>query len=456
MKYFRWELCTLVLALLLAGCEQGTDHGRIVIWVTGGLHGDFLPHGDCDYGEPQAGGLSRIARALELYRQPEDMLVDLGRFRYPVGISGENRRWRIRANGLLKAMTRLHYDAINVSALDLPPWPPELADQVKGYDLSLLSSNISRDDLIFPSQIFCRRKYARIRIIGITGGQGEFGHWVDAQAKLPGQSDDSSDLTILVADASEEEIKAFCAEAKDLDLILWLNEGEPVAKEIAGVVALGLGDQGNCLGRVEISLAGRVKPLLTRGDVAGWSDGKPYRHHPAREALLSGLTFWRQRPEVRAYLWQVPGELSAEKHAEAQRRQTGQEADQYSELEEIHQDAPTEYVGSKRCLDCHSPAHSRDLARLHLRQQRPEVQDYPVYEKCLSCHATGFDDPAGFLLPWERPDLLQVGCEACHGGSYAHALQGDSPYPPKPEEEVCGGCHRQAAWPVGHPTKLTR
>ncbi|HEX7343379.1 MAG TPA: multiheme c-type cytochrome [bacterium] len=422
--------------------------------MTGGLHGDFLPHGD--YGEPQAGGLSRISRALELYRQPEDVLVDLGRFRHPVGISGESRRWRIRASGFLKAMTRLHYDAINVSVQDLPPWPPELADQVQAYDLPLLSSNISKDDLIFPSQIICRQKSARIRIIGMSGGQGEFGHWVDAQAKLSGESDESSDLAILVADASEEEIAAFCAEAQDLDLILWLNEGEPVAKEIAGVMALGLGDQGNCLGRLEIALAAEMKPRLTRSDAAGWSDGKSFRHHPAREALLSGLSFWRKRLRLRAYLWKIPGELSAEKHAEAQRRQTGQEADQYSELEEIHRGAPTEYAGSKRCLDCHAAEHPRDLARLHLRQQRPEVQDYPVYERCLSCHATGFDDPAGFLLPWERPDLLQVGCEACHGGSYAHALQGEPPFPPKPEEEVCGGCHRQGAWPVGHPGRLER
>jgi len=159
---------------------------------------------------------------------------------------------------------------------------------------------------------------------------------------------------------------------------------------------------------------------------------------------------------MHAYLWQIPEELSPEKHAEAQRRQTGQEADQYSDLEEVHRGTPSDYAGSRRCLDCHPPAHSKDLAQLHLREMSPALRNYAVYERCLPCHATGFEDPAGFLLPWERPDLLQVGCEACHGGSYNHALKGDPLYPPKPNAEACDGCHREAAWPLGHPAKLTR
>jgi len=444
-------ICLFLLTWLLSGCAASPQEKSVVIWVTGGLRGDFLPQGE--YGQPQAGGLSKIARALELYRQPNDLLVDLGRFRYPAGISGENRRWRIRANGFLKAMTRLRYDAINVSVMDLPPWPPELAEQAKGFDLPLISENICKDSLIFQDQILLRQDSNRVRFLGITGAEGEFGHWIDQEAIPSDGDEDPSDLTILLTDAPEAELERL---AEGVDLILWLNRGEPVAKEIGGVLTLGLGDQGNCLGRVEISPAGMAKPHLSRSDVTGWSDGKPYRHHPAREALLVKLPFWRGKPELRAYLWQIPEELSPEKHAEAQRRQTGQEADQYSDLEDVHRGTPTDYSGSKRCLDCHLTDHSKDLARLHLRETSFEVRDYAVYERCLPCHSTGFDDPAGFLLPWERPDLLHVGCEVCHGGSYQHALRGNSPYPPNPEAETCDGCHREAAWPVGHPQELGR
>ena len=77
------SLIYLMLSLLFIGCENTRQDHRLVIWITAGLEGEWLPRGKID--APKAGGLLHISRALERYRRPGDLLVDLGRFHYPEG-----------------------------------------------------------------------------------------------------------------------------------------------------------------------------------------------------------------------------------------------------------------------------------------------------------------------------------------------------------------------------------
>ncbi len=445
MKVVR-VILALISLLAILSCQKQTSPPPLVIWVTGNLRSAWLPH--APYGEPPAGGLSRLARALELYRRPDDLLVDLGRFRYPPGISGDNRRWRVRSNGFLKALARMNYTALNVSLADVPPWPPELATRARAAGLPLLSSNLGQDSLLFPQVIQSTHGNTRVAVLGLTGGQSAFTSWLRAQPAIS-QEAAASDFTILVTDAPFRELQAFCDSLPGLNLVLWLNEGKPVARRVGETLLLGLGDQGNCLGRIEIAQSGAAIALADC-DLRGWLDGKPYRHHPAREALLSRLRFGNKRAPLSAFLWQVPETLTPQKAAETQNRQTASELASYEDREDIHSRTSTDYAGPQRCLECHLLSHPRNLAALHLSPIR-EVQNYPVYERCLACHATGFEDPAGFLLPAERPDLLIVTCEACHGGSYAHALRGQPPFPPLPADSACGGCHNPPALPADHP-----
>ncbi len=374
------------------GLEAGEQ--PVVIWVTGGLHGEYLPV--APYGAPLAGGVSRIARALDLYRRPGDLLVDLGQFRYPKGVSGETREWRLRANGLLKTMARMKYSAINITAEDELPSPSALAALGREYGLPL--------------------------------------HYLGAG--------------ILITDVSEDQLDSLVRFNPNARLILWLNAGKPVAREVGGVVVLGMGDSGNCLGRIEIrSRAGNLS--LQNSDVSGWTDGQPWAHHPAREELRQNLSR-SEKPKMSAYLWQVPEALSPQKQAEAQHNQTVLQLSDYYDLKELHRKTPSYYAGPELCRKCHSEPHPRDFAQEHATA--PEsVLSYPVYERCLSCHATGFNESGGFLEPTERPDLLAVTCEACHGSGIAHAQTGGFPVPPKPDSTVCQECHEGAKRPGGHP-----
>ncbi len=89
------------------------------------------------------------------------------------------------------------------------------------------------------------------------------------------------------------------------------------------------------------------------------------------------------------------------------------------------------FVGSKSCADCHEPAYTmwrksrhaaawRSLAEI---SQPPRTHD----PECIACHVVGWN--AAELLPYESgykneadtPELLNVGCENCHGPGEAHA-----------------------------------
>ncbi|RJP74109.1 MAG: hypothetical protein C4524_13490 [Candidatus Zixiibacteriota bacterium] len=439
----RRSLLLILLGLILAGCS-GQDE-PLVLWVTGGLQGEWLPHGP--YGEPPAGGLSRIARALDLYRHPGDVLVDLGRFRYPPGVAGETRLRRLRAGGFVQTLARMNYTALNVSLRDVPPWPPELASRAREYALPLVSANLGKGGLLFEPAAGADTPAGTVRILGWTGGNGEMASWLDREAAAPASG---ADWTILLTDAPEAELRALlerlAERGAEPDLALWLTEGQATAFEISGVPVLGMPDRGTLLGRVEIRPGAEFR--LARADLSGWTDGKYWAHHPARERLLDRLRFW-QRPGWRARLWEVPEALAPQKVAEAQRRQTAGEVSRLDDLEALHRDTPAGYAGPAVCLHCHASGHPRDLVRRHLAP-RAEVRAYPAYERCLPCHATGFDDPAGFLAPGERPDLLAVTCEACHGGAWDHAQNGAPPFPPRPDDGVCQECHA-AGKPAGHP-----
>jgi hypothetical protein len=146
----------------------------------------------------------------------------------------------------------------------------------------------------------------------------------------------------------------------------------------------------------------------------------------------------------------VPETLTPEKQAEMQRTQTVQELSDYYDLQDLHRRSPSDYAGPDRCRTCHQEPHPRNLMEEH-RYAPPQVLAYPIYERCLSCHATGFDQPGGFLEPAERPDLLGVACESCHGPQATHALAGGYPAPPKPDSSACGECHDTVKRPGEHP-----
>lgn len=110
------------------------------------------------------------------------------------------------------------------------------------------------------------------------------------------------------------------------------------------------------------------------------------------------------------------------------------------------------YVGSQRCVTCHSHIHSHWSQTLHARAfetlERIGQQNNP---DCVGCHTVGFGEPGGWVDRATTNDLASVGCESCHGPGRDHAenVQDRSLRPPvNISSAVCGRCHTGSQHPT--------
>lgn len=80
------------------------------------------------------------------------------------------------------------------------------------------------------------------------------------------------------------------------------------------------------------------------------------------------------------------------------------------------QAGPRDYVGSAACGSCHPQALAVWEKTAHARAGDPAVLGKRARDgACLTCHGTGEGVSAKTLRPG-------VGCEACHGGGVAYAV----------------------------------
>mgnify|MGYP003573726611 FL=1 len=113
------------------------------------------------------------------------------------------------------------------------------------------------------------------------------------------------------------------------------------------------------------------------------------------------------------------------------------------------------YVGSKKCMMCHGDQHkawqemkhSKAWASLNDEQKTSGKDDKG--RACASCHSTGHGQPGGFVSEKETPDLVNVGCESCHGAGSVHMktmmmaqMNDETPEDKKISKSVgCVQCH---------------
>ena len=88
------------------------------------------------------------------------------------------------------------------------------------------------------------------------------------------------------------------------------------------------------------------------------------------------------------------------------------------------------YTGSRACFPCHEPSTRAWKKSLHSHAWRAleedeEARGWPITlsPECVSCHVVGFRKATGFRSPETTPDLLNVGCEVCHGPGREHVTR---------------------------------
>ena len=91
--------------------------------------------------------------------------------------------------------------------------------------------------------------------------------------------------------------------------------------------------------------------------------------------------------------------------------------------------ADVKYIGSAACAKCHAAEyakwketkHSHAYEALEKIATRPSLRQFDP--ECVICHTVGFEYKTGFESKTKTPELMNNGCENCHGPGSAHAAK---------------------------------
>ncbi len=94
------------------------------------------------------------------------------------------------------------------------------------------------------------------------------------------------------------------------------------------------------------------------------------------------------------------------------------------------------------CEPCHANQVKIWRTSGHAKAYNTLVNKSKQYDpKCLACHTTRFEQPEGFTMKAQEPELMNVQCESCHGFAKGHLSEGKSIPTPKPGIDICLKCH---------------
>ncbi|MFO0794868.1 MAG: multiheme c-type cytochrome [Candidatus Brocadiaceae bacterium] len=99
------------------------------------------------------------------------------------------------------------------------------------------------------------------------------------------------------------------------------------------------------------------------------------------------------------------------------------------------------YVGSPTCGMCHKMIYDHWLKTAHASAYYTLVKAGHQYDpECIKCHTIGYGFVSGFLNFEKDRNLINVGCESCHGAGSGHIKNVNSLYGESGENN-CKICH---------------
>lgn len=99
------------------------------------------------------------------------------------------------------------------------------------------------------------------------------------------------------------------------------------------------------------------------------------------------------------------------------------------------------YVGSFTCGICHKIIYDHWYKTAHGTSYNTLVDTGHQYDpECIKCHTTGYGDTSGFLNYGKNQNLINVGCESCHGAGSKHIKNVNDAYVSNGESN-CVVCH---------------
>ncbi len=402
------------------GVEEPAKNPIFRLILSGHLDGKLEP---CGCASAQSGGLDRRAFWLKAHQAEFDLALEGGNYIHEANPLEKEKFMTT----LMVLGATLHYPVLPLGARDLSMGIQELLDFHEAFGPPFLASDVYKKTkaglvaLFGQSYRVVKHPKAKILVLSIAGKEG----W-----KVP------KDLRVLPAEeAVQKTLQAAKKESFDLVLCFVHSGGAEAATRLAKL-APGLDLVVSVDGSHEAKTEPRSIPRKNGHTSYVLFPGSEGRYLLKADLLKTGGS-WKllklHKIQVPALRPKIPGTLPPGTDPETHRllRQLKVQITKSDLLEKMAERVDPKgghYVGTQACASCHKDAqaawqkshHAKAFETLLRRAKEEKVWNPARHPDCVICHSVGYGERSGFRSQEQTPDLMGVGCEACHGPSSQH------------------------------------
>jgi hypothetical protein len=396
----------LLLILSTGGCGKPPPAALdLPVYFTCDTRGRIEPCG-CFTG--QYGGLTRLKTVLDAEASANAVRLDVGD-----AVGGHEDYDLMEYHYVLRAFAAMKYDAVNIGGREAQFTAAQLREFKQSSPVPILGANLIDKNTGQPIFDGCRivhRGVFSIGVIGVldpvglTGTPGDglaVGDMEPAIERCLAELRGKTDLIVLLAFTDEATLSRLAEEFFECQVILGGRVSQPaqeLVKENRSLVYF-VTNESRALGILRLQLAKEAFVQATTNEIRLLRDSIP--QDPSLVAMMQ---------DYRETVRQAQLSLDDPNHLDADM------------VPGIH--AAAAYVGTEKCLGCHpgaaatweSSAHAHGFATLVARKADADP-------RCISCHTTGFGSPTGYRRAYHSDQLVNVGCESCHGPGSLHVRQ---------------------------------
>lgn len=408
------------LAAVVLGCGGGPEKKEsLTIAFSNDMLGEIR---SCGCAAKDLGGLGRRASYVVTVRDSTENFLALegGDF-----FGSELNYGKEKADLTLKAMAWMRYDGVVIGENEFGFGLDYIVKRPRELGVPVIVANLrdaKTDTLLFPpTRELTLPSGLRVGLIGVISRGLKFPPQVDADAirieepisvveRYAKELEGRVDLIVVLAHMPRGLAQAIPQRVLAVDLVVSGHEGKPMRRirRFGRAFVLQVADRGRYVGvahaalneeRKISSLVTDVSPLTT-----AWED------HEAIAKLF------------RSY------DLSV-----AAKEETNIPAAVF----EARAGLKKPFAGSQACEDCHEDIYAQWLTTKHAHAIDVLKEQSRHYDRdCTPCHTTGFYRLGGFENIAVTPELVNVGCESCHGNGHDHVEDTDVP----PDGDPVGAC----------------
>jgi hypothetical protein len=404
--FIKFNLVAL-LVLFIGGCGKQSPPATLdlPVYFTCDTRGRLEPCG-CFAG--QFGGLTRLKTVLDAEAPAGALRVDAGD-----AIGGHEDYDLLEYRYVLRAFAAMNYDALNVGGREAQFSAAQLREIKQTSPVPIVSANLldktSRRP-IFDGYRIVQRGAFRIAILGVldphsldekTGDGLAVGDMETAIEHSLAELRGKADLIVLLAFTDEATLARLAQQFYECQVILGGKVSQPaqeLRRENRSLVYF-VTNESRALGILRLQLAKDAPLQVTASEIRLLHDQIP-QNQSFRDLMKN------YREEVRRTRLAVddPNYLSADTVPGVR--------------------TAASYVGSERCLACHTSAAAVWAASAHAHAYETLVRrGADADPKCIGCHTVGFGNPSGYRREFGAAKLVDVGCESCHGPGSLHVRE---------------------------------